>query len=621
MIRGVGEAFYRGVGRVPDLVLPHEIMNDTARKNSTFTKNSARSVGFGVRLSVFGGAMRLWALLLVGFVALMAPAHAQLAQNFVTLTGIKVKKLPNATQIRIETDGTAQFGGDFADFINVEGGFSRKGTQSLRIRIVRARSKLPAFVPLNAYPFDSASISLGSEDFVRPYFPNGSGGGSDPRVQVELRFAAPVEIQKFGSFEFDDFLGPLQASVETSNDRRAIVITVVLDRSDALATQRLDRSPRALRRSNLVVAQRDNGRLRVEALHTPLRDFLNGMSQLTGSRFLAREEVATLDISLVLPDATPVEIFSALQNGYGLGFREEDGATVLGRGDEFFEPRAYPLQNLSPDAARLLFPDFLLPFLRANRENNSLLVSQTASVAAKIGADLAQLDAPRTQFEVQVEAWELASTRDVNETLSIVRSVGADSQTIDFSGGTSSIRVQTGQQNRLSARLGLLSRSGRATLVAAPRVTALAGTRGTLFLGQTRYIQILQNQNGGQRAQALPLQIGTTLGVTPNGDGENGEVLLQISPRVSSVDEIEAGTGLPTIGIREISATVRVKPGEALLLSGLDFNLDARASRRMIGVPSKRIARETRALLVIVKAKRVGSSGALSVETPALLAG
>ena len=541
-------------------------------------------------------------------------ARAQLAQIFINVTAITVKKLPNATQIRIETDGSARFGGDFVDFVDFASGFSPKATQSLRIRIVRARSKLPAFVPLDAYPVDSAAVSLGTEAFAAPYFGGDAGGASDPRVQVELRFAAPVVVRQFrprsdDRVDFSDILGPLDVLVESSDDRRAVVITVLLDRSDALAGQRLDRSPRASRRTQLVIGKRKAGRIRLEALHAPLRDVLGGLAQVSRAPLLAREEVAGLDISMNLPDASIPEVLSALQNGYGLGFREENGAVVLGRGDEFFEARSFALQNLSPDAARLLFPDFLLPSLRANRENNALLVSQTAPIAAKIGADLRKLDAARAQFEVQIEAWEFTSTRDVNQTLALVRSIGGDSQTIDFGSGQSSIRVETGQTDRLSARLNLLFQRGRARLVAAPRVKALSGERGTLFLGQTRYIQILQNRNGGQSAQALALQIGTTLGVTPRGDNEDGEVLLDMAPRISSVDEIEAGTGLPTLGIREVNATVRVHSGDSVLLSGLDFSSETRARRQTLGVPSKRVADETRALLVIVKAKRVGSSG------------
>ncbi len=568
--------------------------------------------------NAFGVVARVWVMLALLW-GLVGRGEAQLARNAINVTAIRVSKLPNATQIRIETDGTAQFGGDLADFIDFSTGFSPKSTQTLRLRLPNARSRVPAFVPLDAYPVDGASVSQGRDTFANPYFGGGSNGSDELNVQVELRFAAPIRVTRFdpdpyGGINFDEVLGPLGAQVELSNDRRAIVVTIITDRSDALATQRLNRSPRAARHSTLILGGHKNGRFRLEALHTSLKNVLDGVGQLTKRAFLARPEVADLDVSLVLPDTDVEELLLTLRAGYGLGLRDENGATVLGRGDEFFETRTLPLRNLQPDAARLLFPDFLLPFLRADRASNTLLVSQTAPLADKIALDLARLDAPRAQFDIGVEAWEISDTRAVDQTLSLARSIGADSQTFDFGAGTAGVRVETGQTNRLSFALNFLSQRGRARLVANPHVTALSGERGSLFLGQTRYVQVIRNSFGGQSAQALALQIGTTLGVTPRGDGLSGAILLDVAPRVSTVDEIEAGTGLPTLGIREASATVRIEDGETLILAGLDFALDAKAKRRTLKiVPSKRETGDARALLVLVTAKRVGSGGETEV--------
>lgn len=549
--------------------------------------------------------LQSWLLL-----CLMLSARAQLANNFINVTAIKVKTLPNAVQIRVETDGSVLFGTDLQDFIDFDAGFVPQQTQSLRLRIVRARAKLPTFVPLETYPVDGAVVTLGTENFVSPFFGNGSGNENDPRVQVELRFAAPIKIRNFDDdINFGGILGPLEASVQTSNDRRAIVITIITDRADSLATTRLNRSPRAARQNRLSLIPLPQGHFDLEALHTPLRDVLDTLAQATGTKYLAREEVAATEISLVLPEATPEELLSALEIGYGLGFRDEDGTIVVGRGNEFFTARSFALQNLSPDATRLLFPDFLLPYLRADRENNGLIASLTPILVKKIAADLAKLDVPRAQFEVQVEAWELASTVDVNQTIALSRSVGSDAQTIDFGAGTTSIRVQSGLSAKLTATLNLLSARGRARLVAAPHVTAISGAKGTLFLGQTRYIKILQNRSGGQTAQALPLQIGTTLTVTPRGNDADGDILLDITPRVSTVDDIEAATGLPTLGIREVSSYVRVPEGQTLILSGLDFNFDSRIADKTLKIfPSKRQSSERRALLILVKAHRLNTA-------------
>jgi hypothetical protein len=548
-------------------------------------------------------------LLCLGF--LTPVAQAQLAQNFINVTAITTKKLPNAVQIRIETDGTPQFGTDMSDFVDFDAGFIPKATQSLRIRILQARSKLPGFVPVDAYPVDGAVVTLGSESMTNPDFSDGSNGDSDPRVEVELRFANPTLIRRFSSANYHDvnfgnYLGPLEARVEQSPDRRAILITVITDRADATAPQRMDRSPSGARHHTLTLAALEAGHFKLQTLHTPLRDVMAQLGGQIGTNFLVRDEIALLDISLTLPDTTLPDLLEALQIGYGVGSRDENGTTVLSRGDEFFASKSFPLQNLLPEKARLLYPDFLLPFLRADDENHALLAVQTPAVLAKIGADLALLDRPRAQFEIKVEAWEIADTRDYNATLALTRGVGADIEAIDILDSTTSVQVNSGSKARISATLNALSEKGRARLMASPRVTALSGEQGTLFLGQTRYIKILQNQFGGQTAKAQALQIGTTLNVTPLGNDTDGDVMLSVAPSVSTVDEIEAITGLPTVGIRQISSQVLSKPGECVVLAGLDLESSSKTRGKTLRIlPSKRESHENQRLLVLLTVQRI----------------
>ena len=60
-------------------------------------------------------------------------ASAQNATSFVNITGISVKRLGNAVVLRVETDGTVRFGGDFRDWIDVDNGFRPKPTTSIRL--------------------------------------------------------------------------------------------------------------------------------------------------------------------------------------------------------------------------------------------------------------------------------------------------------------------------------------------------------------------------------------------------------------------------------------------------------------------------------------------------------
>ena len=504
------------------------------------------------------------------------PARAQLATTYLTITGIKVKRLTNAVQVRIETDGSPRYGTDLKDFIYDEY-FGPKPTQTLRIRVVGAISRLPTYVPIDAYPIDGAFISPGRTEFERPNFTNGAYSQPEPRVDIEFRFATPVVAQQFSAnvgddgIRFGEYADPLEFKLLPSSDGRAIVLTISPDRADLGGAARLKRSPPAERTSQLDVSKNADGTLRIAALHTPLRALLEGASAQSGVPFLAREDVATIDVSLFLPGASLAELLDTLQTGYNLGGIIENGSLVLGRGDEFQEARSLPLNNLAPDAARLLFPDFLLAYLRPDRQGNALVATGSPAILSRITADLKRIDAPRAQFEIEAQVWELNSTRDLNAALNLTRSVGADSQKLDFGAGTASIRVESGQTNQLSANLQLLVSRGRGRLRAAPRVTVLAGENGSIFLGQTRYVLVLQQRGREQVSQALPLQIGTKLDVSARGSlNPKDPISLNISPSISTVDALESGTSLPTLGIREVRSTLLVQSDESVIVAGLE---------------------------------------------------
>ncbi len=559
---------------------------------------------------------RLKLALLVCLILLTAlPSHAQLATSYLTITGITVKRLPNAVQVRIETDGTPRFGTDLNDFIDLSN-FSPKPTQSLRIRVVGAISHLPAYVPLDAYPLDGAIVSPGRSNFANPYFTNGAGNQPEPRVDIELRFATPVTAQQFSvnigdnGIRFSQYAGPLQYSVEPSRDGRAIVLTVIPDRADLSAVERLNRSPQQNRQSKIEVSANADSTLRVLALHAPLRDLLGKASEKSGVPFLTRDDVAALDISLFLPHATLAELLDALQTGYNLGGLIQNGSLVLGRGDEFLEARSLPLYNLAPSTARLLFPDFLLPALRPDPQGNALVATGSPALLQRIASDLKQLDAPRAQFEIEAQIWELNSQRDLNDALQFTRSVGRDRETVDFGAGTASVRVESEQTDQLLFNLQLLARRGRGRLSSAPRVTVLAGESGSIFLGQTRYILVLQQRGNEQVSQALPLQIGTNLKVTARGSlNPDDPIALEVAPRVSTVDALETGTSLPTLGIREVSANVRIDPDQSVIIAGLDSAIDSQTNGTAFKLfPTRRSNREQQKLLVVVKARRVGSA-------------
>ncbi len=448
-----------------------------------------------------GPIIALLLILLVG-----KPASAQLANGFYNVTGIEKRILPNAVQITIRTDGAVRYGLDRAE---LRGDAGRIPVTAFRIRLYNARARVPAFVDLGAYPVDSAVVGLGTERFQNPT----DDDSIQPRVDVQLRFYVPVLVRSFGNNPgYLPYLAPREVIVTAGQDRSSVVITIVTDRVDARHTRGIRRSPpegQAHRFSLRPVATRTGGgHMRISALHTPLAELLDAVSATQQMPLAVASDAADADISLVLPDATLADLLGALRTGYGVvAFprdAEQGGGLLFGRGDTANITASLPLRSLAPEQARLLLPDFLQPLLRVDAANNALIVSSTPEVVAKIGRDLTLLDRPRPQVRVDVTAWEFTSSQDARSVLSLTRTLGRESEGVDTDAGQITLLSQAGQMRRFQAAVSALSARGRARLTARPFLLVASGAQGTLFLGQTRYVTVLQQQAAMARKRPRP---------------------------------------------------------------------------------------------------------------------
>ncbi len=528
--------------------------------------------------------------LLLVFLLLLAgrPASAQLANGFYNITGIEQRVLPNAVQITIRTDGAVRFG---VNRDELPGDYSSSNTPvtAFRVRLYKARARLPAFTDLGAYPVDSAVVTLGRDDFKN----STSYDGRQPRVDVQLRFFVPVLVRDFGNESYQTvYLNPRDVSIALGPDRSSVVITVVSDRVDARHVGGIHRSPPELQKHRLSLqplpAQAGGqgagaSRMHISALHTPLAELLQAASEVQDLPLIVQAGAGDADVSLVLPDASLADLLGALRVGYGLVAAprtlDEGGGLTFGRGDAANVTTSLHLRSLAPDRARLLLPDFLLPSVRVDAGNNSLIVTSTPEVAAKMARDLALLDLPRSQVRVEVTAWEFSSSQDARYALSLTRTLGRESEGLDTDAGQITVLSQAGQTRRFQAAVSALAVRSRARLTAQPFLLVASGAQGTFFLGQTRYVTVLQQGRYGQQApSALPIQIGYSLAVRPTV-GASDDITLDLDPRLSTVDAIERGSGLPTVGIREAKSVVRVHAGDTVVLGGLDSDLQDRTDQ------------------------------------------
>lgn len=542
-------------------------------------------------------AARLCITLLAG--RLYIPAQAQLAASFYNVTSVQTRTLPNAVQVTIRTDGTVTFGTDLFDLFRLlEDDIEPKETSTLRIRLLNARARLPAFINIGSYPVDSAQVTLGNEEMQFPFFSEGNGR-REPRVDVLLHFFVPVRVQRFiinrnvrdsredggggEGINFVDVLGPRDVSVEIGPDRRSIIITVITDRLDSGRAANIRRSPLANRRQSLSLQPLLGGRFRVSALNAPLTELLAEVSKVSGIALIARADVDRLAVSLTLPNTTLEELLRTLTVAYGLTVlprsSEEGGGFSVGRNGAVSVTERLPLRYLDPDQARLLFPDFLLPSLKSDRESRSLVFSGLPTLAARLREDLKKLDRPPAQVRVELSVWEVATDDDFQYALETIYQSSSERIRLFSPLAELSVLLQQGQEKRLSASLNVLVTSGRARIQARPSVVVASGKSGVLFVGQQRYITVLQSRFGSQNVQALRLPVGYTLNVSPTVGAER-DITLELTARLSTVDAVERGTGLPTLGIREMISVIRLRPGQTALLAGLTESLPFENLRR-----------------------------------------
>jgi len=258
-----------------------------------------------------------------------------------------------------------------------------------------------------------------------------------------------------------------------------------------------------------------------------------------------------------------------------------------------------PLKNLSPEQARLLFPDFLLPALQADPESNALIVSGSPELIERLRRDIEKLDTPRPQVRVEVQVIEFATTDEAALALQATQSAGGQTQSGDSRAGTLSVTIADAETKRFTARVDALVARGRARVRARPYIVVASGAPGTLFLGQSRFVTVLQSRFGRQTATAVSLPIGYSLTVTPT-IGAAGDVTLELNPRISTVDAVERQTGLPTLGIREVNTVLRLLPGDTILVAGLDADLDFDTKRPL----SRDKSASKTALVLLVTARK-----------------
>jgi type IV pilus assembly protein PilQ len=133
-------------------------------------------------------------------------------------------------------------------------------------------------------------------------------------------------------------------------------------------------------------------------------------------------------------------------------------------------------------------------------------------------------------------------------------------------------RILTIGPTQLITKLNLAVTSGKAKLLANPKVAAVSGKAADVFIGdEVKYVISIETTPTGQNITTETARVGIelkTLAVV----GPDNEITLQLHPEVSVISsylKLSNGIALPQIARRFTDSTLRIKSGQTIAIGGL----------------------------------------------------
>jgi type IV pilus assembly protein PilQ len=319
---------------------------------------------------------------------------------------------------------------------------------------------------------------------------------------------------------------------------------------------------------------------------TDLRQAIADIAAQAGVSIIMDETVQGL-ITVEILDLPLEDALSRMLSPLGFTFRKMNGYYVVGS--------AYPdspsfailsateviqLNYLRAQDVPLVLSSFYAPFLRVNQETNTLAVTASPEILARIKEDLSRIDIPPKQ--IMIEAVVTEFSQDARKELGLDYSwIGAKegkslsiiapfTELLDSTLGNLIYKRHGAGRGWSYDIIGILKTfidDGKVKIRANPRIATVEGHKATIFIGREQYYSLVTGQVGYQYAQLEKILSGVSLTITPYL-AENGDITVEIEPEVADV----VGTGtdnLPVLAKRAVKTKIRVPEGETIVIGGL----------------------------------------------------
>jgi type II secretory pathway component GspD/PulD (secretin) len=201
----------------------------------------------------------------------------------------------------------------------------------------------------------------------------------------------------------------------------------------------------------------------------------------------------------------------------------------------------------------------------ADERTNSLIVTATAAVQARIAELIPQLDVPVPQVNVQVRIQEITTTAAQQLGINLNAGLGSFATTI-LDGGLNFIfdaqKAISGLN--IGAVLDTLERQGLSRRVDDSNLTVLNNGKAQIQSGGTIFISIPGANDNIERT----IPYGVQIDVQPQISAD-GRVILAVDAKVEDVLSETADPSFLELSTRKVSSTVSLSPGQTIVLGGL----------------------------------------------------
>jgi len=230
------------------------------------------------------------------------------------------------------------------------------------------------------------------------------------------------------------------------------------------------------------------------------------------------------------------------------------------------EIKAISLKYLSAEKIAALMSK-VLPALKTSMGGsaNSLVLQGSRTLIQEAQRLISSIDNPAPQVLIESKVVEISESDSVRLGVSYGREAGV------FRFITSKISGRTTPAEDLLTTLHTLIGSGKAKVVASPRIATLDNHEAIINIGsRIPYAVPVSSGSNSTQWTVEYIDAGVKLKITPRL-GEEGYITTSIRPEVSSISEWRTTSAgdFPVISTRNAQATLRVKDGETIAIGGL----------------------------------------------------